>query len=163
MLTADLCERPIIEGGARCPRLEDVIATSGTPHVRLTKLPTATVYRVNGRRAFCRGPADFMGLCLMSRRLILFDACEASGRRRLILDERSLPEMQRQILLSYGRDGAVAGLLAAARHPQLQMIFWVPWPALIDPPCQLSWTDDRLIELGPLDGHVDFSPIPGVI
>ena len=162
MLTSELPQMRGWELNDTLRPLVELIAEGDGRQVRLTKLPWAVGYRVNGRRVSCRGPADFMGLCLRTRRLILFDIIESRSRWRLSLDEASLSQSQRQVLLSYGQDGAIAGLMAAARHKQLQMIFWVPWNALIRPEPMLRWTDERIVELGSLDQPVDFSRVPGV-
>lgn len=64
--------------------------------------------------------------------------------------------------MHYGTAGGVAGLLAAATHRQLQLAFWLPWNALLRPVAEMKWTDDRLLEMGPLSDVLDFSRIPGV-
>jgi hypothetical protein len=38
----------------------------------------------------------------------------------------------------------------------------LPWNALLRPIADIGWTDDRLIEIGPLSDVLDFSRIPGV-
>jgi hypothetical protein len=140
---------------------ELVLASSGRD-VWLTRLPGLAGFTCKGRRTSGKGPADFMGMCRANRRLIVFDAAECRHRHRLILDESALPAAQRQVLLHYGTAGGVAGLLAAATHRQLHLAFWLPWNALLRPMADLSWTDDRLIEIGPLSDALDFSRIPGV-
>jgi len=142
--------------------VEELVTASSERQVCLTKLPGAVRFASNGRRSSAKGPADFMGICRANRRLIVFDTAECRHRHRLLLDESVLPNLQRQVLVHYGMAGGVAGLLAAATHRQLQLAFWLPWNALIRPIGDVRWTDDRLIEIGPLSDVLDFSRIPGV-
>jgi hypothetical protein len=143
------------------PVEELVIASSG-PVVWLTRLPGELRFASNGRRSRGKGPADFMGICRANRRLIVFDTAECRHCHRLLLDESALPTSQRQVLVHYGMAGGVAGLLAAATHRQLRLAFWLPWNALLRPMPSMGWTDDRLVEIGPLCDVLDFSQIPGV-
>jgi hypothetical protein len=157
-----------MENPAAAPRrgagaaVEELVIASSGREVWLTKLPGAVRFASNGRRCNGKGPADFMGICRANRRLIVFDAVECRHRHRLLLDESVLPATQRQVLLHYGTAGGVAGLLAAAMHRQLQLAFWLPWNALLRPMADMRWTDDRLVEIGPLSDVLDFSRIPGV-
>jgi hypothetical protein len=142
--------------------IEELVIASAGREVCLTKLPGAVRFASNGRRSRGKGPADFMGICRANRRLIVFDTAECRHRHRLLLGESVLPASQRQVLVHYGTAGGVAGLLAAATHRQLHLAFWLPWNALIRPIDDIGWTDDRLIEIGPLSDLLDFSLIPGV-
>lgn len=155
-----LVGEPARERGNR--PFHELIAASEGRQVRLIKLPLADTYLNNGRRVARKGPADFMGLCRSNLRLIVFNTAESGNRWSLPLDERSLPEWQRRVLMDYGDDGAVAGLLVAATHQQVQMAFWVPWNALVQPAPMMTWTDDRIHELGPLTELINFGTIPGV-
>jgi hypothetical protein len=151
-----------LEIGGAATALEELVIASSGREVWLTRLPEALRFAGNGRRCRGKGPADFMGICRGNRRLIVFDTVECRHRHRLILGQSALPEAQRQVLLHYGNIGGVAGLLAAATHRQLQLAFWLPWNALVRPIEDIGWTDDRLIEIGPLSDLLDFSCIPNV-
>jgi hypothetical protein len=142
--------------------VEELVIASAGRDVSLTKLPGAVRFARNGRRRSGKGPADFMGICRANRRLIVFDATECRHRHRLILDGSTFPDLQRQVLVHYGMAGGVAGLLAAATHRHLHLAFWLPWNALLRPSASIGWTDDRLIEIGPLSDVLDFSKVPGV-
>jgi hypothetical protein len=158
--TLEVSPSPALAAGSRA--VEELVIASSGPDVWLTKLPGAVRFASNGRRGEGKGPADFMGICRANRRLIVFDTAECRHRHRLLLDESSLPPMQRQVLVNYGMAGGVAGLLAAATHRQLHLAFWLPWNALLRPAADIRWTDDRIIEIGPLSEVLDFSRIPGV-
>ena len=63
-------------------------------------------------------------------------------------------------------DGALSGLVAAATHPDLEIVLWVPWTVLDCEPVQAAsfdWLDPRLVDLGPVEGPLDFRQVPGVV
>src|SRR5947209_18683338 len=98
--------RRIFTSDAVLLALRDIIADSAASSgaVRLTRIHAAEspLRRLAGQQ-----PVDFMGLCRENRRVIVLNAVESRHRRRLFLSLERLPRRRRDLLIGYGRDGAV--------------------------------------------------------
>lgn len=128
--------------------LETVVLASQTL-IRATKVPNGVKYLRGGRTVPTKGPVDFFGICRRTKRLVLFDAKQCDLAQRFPVGNTDhLPPHQRDLLITYGREGAIAGLLIEATR--LRRYFWLYWESLVSCPPSYQWNDgDHLHDLGP--------------
>ena len=127
--------------------------------VELTKLPQSGGKFIRANHMI-RQPidCDFHG-CTNTGRAIFIDAKSSENRKRLDLSEDHLPQHQRQFLCNTGRMGALAGLIAEARHETLRMVFWVPWSIFSGEAASVAWDDERLTVMGVYGEVLDWQAI----
>jgi len=138
--------------------LVEVSAAQNIKYVRLFHLPPQGArYIARGKVIPQRMPCDFVGVESGTGRAIYFDAKSSVAERRFDLSLEHVALHQRTWLIDVGREGAISGLLVEARHPDLEMIYWIPWQLLAVP--GVEWDDPRLLTLGPNDRLIDFGEL----